>query len=51
MSDEQIRRILIQRKKEERKLQRRADIIEAVEGFLGFGAIFFIGFMLSVIAG
>lgn len=51
MSDEQIRQILIERKREERKMERRAEIIEAVEGFVAWGGLFFLGFMLSVIGG
>ena len=49
MSDEQIRQILIERKKQERKAERREEIMEVVTSFLGWGSLLVIGFALSVI--
>ncbi len=51
MSDNEIRQILAERKRQARKAERRAEIIEAVEGFIGWSSLFIIGFMLSVIGG
>lgn len=51
MSDEQIRKILIERKRQERRKQNREAILEIVEGVVGWSSLFFIGFMLSVIGG
>ena len=51
MSDNEIRKILVERKRQERRMQKRETIIEVVGGILGWGGIFFIGFMLSVIGG
>ena len=51
MSDEQIREILIQRKKEARKRANRAAIIEVVGDLLGWSSLIVICFMLSVIGG
>lgn len=49
MSDAQIREILKEEKKQKREMQRRARIREEVEGYLSWGGLFFIGFMLFVI--
>ena len=51
MSDEQIREILIERKKEARRRANRAAILEAVGGLLGWSSLIVICFMLSVIGG
>lgn len=48
MSDNEIRKILAERKREERRMQKREIIIEVVEGIVGWVGIFTIGFMLSV---
>ena len=51
MSDNEIRQILIERKREARKAERREEIMECIEGLVGFGGLFFICFMLSVVCG
>lgn len=51
MSDEQIREILAERKRKERRRQNREAILEIVEGVVGWSSLFFICFMLSVIGG
>ena len=51
MTDEQIRQILIDEKRKERKMQRRAEVLEMIEGIIGWSSLFVIGFMLSVIGG
>lgn len=51
MSDNEIRRVLTERKRQERKEERRAEILEMAEGFIGWASLFGICFMLSVIGG
>ena len=52
MSDDMIRGILIERKRQERRKQQNRELIrEIVEGALGWGSLFFLVFMLSVIGG
>lgn len=52
MSDNEIREILRERKKQERKKQQDRELIrELTEGIVGWGSLFFICFMLSVIGG
>lgn len=51
MSDNEIRQILAERKRHERKTAKRAAIIEAIEGAIGWSSLFLIGFMLTVIGG
>ena len=51
MSDNEIRRILVQRKRIEAQEERRDHIINAIETFFAFGGMVVIGFMLSVIGG
>lgn len=51
MSDNEIREILAERKRRERRMQRREAIIEMVGGITAWGGLFFIGFMLAVIGG
>ncbi|MBQ3281532.1 MAG: hypothetical protein IJH41_03890 [Eubacterium sp.] len=51
MSDEQIREILRERKREQRELEkamRREEIKEGVEGFLGWTCLFGLGYMMFV---
>ena len=51
MSDNEIRQILLERKRQRRKEERRAEILEMAEGFIGWASLFAICFMLSVIGG
>ena len=51
MSDNEIRKVLTERKRQERKEERRAELLEMAEGFIGWASLFGIGFMLSVIGG
>ncbi len=51
MSDEQIREILIKRKKEDGKRAKRAATIEAIGDLLGWSSLIAICFMLTVIGG
>ena len=51
MSDNEIRQILIERKIQQRKAERQEEIKDFIEGFIGWGSLFFLGFMLSVIGG
>lgn len=51
MSDEQIREILRERKREQRELEkamRREEIKEGVEGFLGWASLFGLAYMMFV---
>lgn len=45
LSDNEIRQILIERKREERRMQRREDIKETVEGILAWASLFGLGYM------
>lgn len=51
MSDNEIRKILAERKRHERRMKRREAVIETVEGIIAWGSLFFIGFMIAVIGG
>jgi len=51
MTDEQIRQILIEKKRKQRRAERRAAIIDGVGTFIAWAGLFWIGFMLSVIGG
>ena len=51
MSDNEIRQILIERKKALRKAEKREELREWIEAFAGFGGLLIICFMLSVIGG
>lgn len=51
MSDNEIRRILVEKKRKERQMQRRAEIIEAAQDVAAWGSLFMLCFMLSVIGG
>ena len=51
MSDNEIRQILLERKRQRRKEERRAEILEMAEDFIGWASLFAICFMLSVIGG
>lgn len=47
MSDNEIRQILLERKRQRRKEERRAEILEMAEGLIGWASLFGICFMLS----
>ena len=49
MSDNEIREILAERKRQKRRMQRRKAIIEVVGGITAWGGLFFIGFMPSLL--
>ena len=51
MTDNEIREILIERKRAARELERREELREWIEAFAGFGGLLIICFMLSVIGG
>ena len=51
MTDNEIGQILIERKKEARRAEKREELRECIEALIGFGGLFFICFMLSVIGG
>ena len=52
MSDDLIKGILVERKRQDRRKQQSKELIrEIAEGVLGWGSLFFLGFMLSVIGG
>ena len=51
MSDNEIKQILIERKRQQRKLERREELRGYVEGFIGMGGIVLLILMLSVIGG
>jgi len=52
MSDNEIRQILIERKREKRrKMKRRAMMLEVAESLIGWASLFGICFMLSGIGG
>lgn len=52
MSDSEIRRILADRKREERrKMKRRAMMLEVADGIVGWSCLIAICFMLSGIGG
>ncbi|MBQ3281078.1 MAG: hypothetical protein IJH41_01600 [Eubacterium sp.] len=46
MSDNEIRQILIERKREERRMQRREDIKETAEGILAWACWAGLGYMM-----
>lgn len=48
MSDNEIRQILIERKREERQMQRREDIKETAEGILAWGCWAALGYMMFI---
>lgn len=48
MSDNEIRQILIERKRKERQIQRREDIKETVKGFLAWGCWAALGYMMFI---
>ena len=47
MSDNEIRQILIERKRQDRKMQRRAEILEITGDILGWASLFAMAFMLA----
>ena len=51
MSDNEIRKILAERKRQERKMEKRAAIIEMAGDLIGWASLLGICFMLSVIGG
>ena len=51
MSDEQIRQILIERKRQKRRLERREEIRAYIEGCIACAGLLWICFMLTVIGG
>ena len=51
MTDNEIRQILIERKKAARREERREELHDYIEAFAGFGSLLIICFMLSVIGG
>ena len=51
MSDNEIREILIERKRRQRKQERLYELKDAVEGFIGFACLITICFMITVIGG
>ena len=51
MTDNEIRKILIDRKRAARKAERREELRDSIEGFAGFACLTFICFMLSVVCG
>ena len=51
MSDNEIRQILIKKKRKQRRAEIRAEIIEGLGTLLAWAGLLWIGFMLSVIGG
>ena len=51
MSDNEIRQILMERKKALRRSERKEELREWIEAFVGFAGLLIICFMLSVIGG
>ena len=51
MSDNEIRQILIERKRREREMEKLRECKACVEGIVAFASLFFICFMISVIGG
>ena len=51
MSDNESRKILIERKKQERKMEKRTELIGIVGDLIGWASLFGICFMLAVIGG
>lgn len=49
MSDRQIRKILLEEKRRAIRAERRATTLGIIEGALGFGSMFVIGFMLTML--
>jgi len=49
MSDNEIRQILIERKRQQRKAQRRAEIKEIAEGIIGWTMLFAGGYFAILI--
>lgn len=49
MTDNEIRQILIERKRQERKAERRAEIKEMVEGIVGWTLLFAGGYFAILI--
>ena len=51
MSDNEIRQILIERKRRERREEQLRAYKECVDGIVGFASLFIICFMIAVIGG
>lgn len=51
MSDNEIREILIERKRRQRKQERMNELKDAAEGFIGFACLIALCFMIAVIGG
>ena len=51
MSDNEIRKILIERKKQERKIEKRAELIGIAGDLIGWASLFGACFMLAAIGG
>ena len=51
MSDNEIRQILMERKRAAHKAERSEELRGWIEAFIGFGGLMIICFMLSVIGG
>ena len=51
MSDNEIRKILIERKKQERKIEKRTELIGIAGDLIGWASLFGVCFMLAAIGG
>ena len=51
MSDNEIRQILVEKKRKERQMQRREDLLEIIGSAFAWAGLFWICFMLSVVGG
>lgn len=51
MSDNEIRQILVEKKRKERQMQRREDLLEIIGSTFAWAGLFWICFMLSVVGG
>jgi hypothetical protein len=49
MSDNEIRKILAERKREARRKERREETVEIIESFFAWGGLLTIAFMMSCI--
>jgi len=51
VSDNEIREILIERKKRQRKQERLYELRDAAEGIIGFASLLILCFLIAVIGG
>lgn len=51
MSDNEIREILIERKRRQRKQERLYELKDAAEGFIGFASLIILCFLIAGICG